>query len=430
MKTQLSTRVLLALGMCCVSGVANAAGFALYENNASGAGNAYAGAAAVAEDASTAWSNPAGMSLIGKRQVVLGLHAIDLNSKFSDDGSRPAAGRTLNNTGGDVGDLELVPNTHFITPINDRTMFGLAINAPYGLSTHYNKDWAGRFQAVTSDIKSIFITPSMSYKVNKDLSIGGGISLAYLQATLTQAVNFPGPEGTAAVKGDSWSYGVNLGLMYQLTPATRLGVTFHSDVKQDVKGNITYTGSDIQGSPALATAFSSGPLKSTMHLPASVSISTATQFNQRWQGLFDLTATQWSSIRVLQFDRTGGLAGAAPIPANTYEWKDAVRISVGANYQCNERTKARFGLAFDQTPVSTQNRTARLPDSDRYIFALGGQYALSKQTRLDVGYQLFLTKKSNIDNRDEGDVNRSGLLNGSYNNSKVHILSAQVAYDF
>ena len=41
---------------------AHAAGFALIEQNASGMGNAYAGGSAIAEDASTIYFNPAGMT--------------------------------------------------------------------------------------------------------------------------------------------------------------------------------------------------------------------------------------------------------------------------------------------------------------------------------------------------------------------------------
>src|SRR2546430_4570909 len=68
-------------------GSANAAGFQLIEQNASGLGNAYAGQAAAAEDASAIYFNPAGLTRIPRGQVVGVLNLVKLPSKFSNDGS-------------------------------------------------------------------------------------------------------------------------------------------------------------------------------------------------------------------------------------------------------------------------------------------------------------------------------------------------------
>src|SRR2546426_3701334 len=110
------TAVSLAVAGAFAGGVsqAHAAGFALIEQNASGMGNSYAGAAAAAEDASTIFYNPAGMSLLpGGMQVSAGLALINLSAKFSDSGSTNAPGRPLGNNGGDPGDLSAVPNVYF-----------------------------------------------------------------------------------------------------------------------------------------------------------------------------------------------------------------------------------------------------------------------------------------------------------------------------
>ena len=71
--------------------LAHAAGFALIEQNASGLGNAYAGAAAVAEDASTVYFNPAGMTLLPDRQLVVVGHLIKPKMEFSGKGQFTAS---------------------------------------------------------------------------------------------------------------------------------------------------------------------------------------------------------------------------------------------------------------------------------------------------------------------------------------------------
>src|SRR5712691_13421496 len=95
--------VVSALGLLAGSEV-HAAAFALYEQGVSGLGNAYAGAAAVAEDATTIWWNPAGMARLGSgRHFAIAGTIIAPSTKFSDSGSVAAGGRPLGGNGGDAG---------------------------------------------------------------------------------------------------------------------------------------------------------------------------------------------------------------------------------------------------------------------------------------------------------------------------------------
>src|SRR3954447_22284430 len=144
-----------------------AAGFALQENSGSGLGNAYAGGAASAEDASTVWSNPAGMSRIGTNQAVAAINLIGPSMKFSNDGSLPAAQQPLGGDGGNAGKSAVVPNLYLVLPINSQWAFGLGINAPFGLITEYDDTWLGRYQAIKSDVKTINVNPALSYKFDK-----------------------------------------------------------------------------------------------------------------------------------------------------------------------------------------------------------------------------------------------------------------------
>ena len=57
-------------------GSASAAGFAINDDGASGLGEAYAGGAAIADDVSTIYTNPAGMSRL-QDQYTVALQAID-----------------------------------------------------------------------------------------------------------------------------------------------------------------------------------------------------------------------------------------------------------------------------------------------------------------------------------------------------------------
>src|SRR6267378_6730426 len=161
------TALSLAVAGAFAGGVsqAHASAFALIEQSASGLGSSFAGAAATAEDASTIFYNPAGMSLLpGGMQVSAGLALINLSAQFSDSGSTPGAGpRPLGNNGGDAGGLSAVPNVYFAMDVAPNWKAGVGLSVPFGLKTEYNADWVGRFQAIKSDISTFNLNPSASY---------------------------------------------------------------------------------------------------------------------------------------------------------------------------------------------------------------------------------------------------------------------------
>src|SRR2546423_11861627 len=116
----MSCAVLSALAVLSAS-ESKAAGFALQEQSASGLGNAYAGAAAVAEDATTVWWNPAGMARLGSgKHFAIAGSIIAPSTKFSDSGSAAAGGRPLGGNGGDAGSTAFVPSMFFAMQYDPR----------------------------------------------------------------------------------------------------------------------------------------------------------------------------------------------------------------------------------------------------------------------------------------------------------------------
>lgn len=379
-----------------------AAGFALIEQNASGLGNAYAGQAAAATDASTIFFNPAGMTLLPDRQVVLVGNLIKPRAEFS--GTSLIGG----GDGGDAGDLALVPNAYFAYRLTPDVHLGVGMNAPFGLKTEYDPDWAGRTQAIKSELKTIILNPSIAWKAGESLSLGAGLSIQYIEATLTNATAAaPGaPLGT--VEGDDYGWGFNLGALWQLSGTTRIGVTYRSEIDNTLKGTL-----DVNGVTAV------DPVFADVTLPDSASLSLFHKMSERWEWLADVTWTGWSDFDELKIVNSGGV----PVtPPTTENWDDSLRYSVGVNYHLNEKLTLRGGLAFDETPVSDAFRTARIPDEDRTWVAFGAQYRLSPKSTLDFGYAHLFVKDASID---EGAVN----LVGDYESS-VDILSAQLTLNF
>lgn len=396
-------QLMLGLALAGFADLGQAAGFALVEQSASGLGNAYAGQAASAQDASTIFFNPAGMTLLPDRQLVLAGHLIKPQAKFSGTVS-PAIG---GGNGGDAGDLAFVPNAYFAFRLTPDVHVGIGMNAPFGLKTEYDSTWKGRTEAIKSELKTININPSIAWKASESLSLGAGLSIQYAEATLT---NFAGAPGTVKVRGDDYDWGFNLGVLWQPSDATRIGLAYRSEVDHTLKGDATFS----------AAAASNGGVTADLTLPDSASLSLFHKLNAQWDLLADVTWTGWSDFKELRIVRNNG----STLGLTTENWDDTYRYSLGANYHLNDRVTLRGGVAYDQTPVSDAYRTARIPDGDRTWIAFGGQYRVSDRSTLDFGYAHLFIRDTRI-NKTESGVTLSGTYEGA-----VDILSAQFTHNF
>ncbi len=397
---------------------AQASAFALIEQSASGLGTSYAGAAAAAEDASTIFYNPAGMSLLpGGMQVSAGLALINLSAKFSDSGSStaPPGIGSLGGNGGDAGGLSAVPNVYFAMDLAKDWKFGVGVSVPFGLKTEYDPTWVGRFQAIKSDIKTYNINPSVSYKLDDKTSFGFGLNYQKIDAELSRAVVIgPGAETVATVKGDDTSWGFNAGAMFQPTPDTRLGVSYRSSIKYNVSGTV-----NVAAVPAL-----NGNANVDIKVPDTFSIALNHRLDSKWTLLADATRTGWSKIKDLTIVTSNG----QPPDVTQENFKNTWRVGVGAVHRYDDAWSIKMGLAFDQSPVNDTDRTARLPDNNRLWLSVGGQYRLSKDGTLDFGLAHLVIKDAPI-NQNNPAADGGGQLIGTYKGS-VDIFGAQFAYRF
>ena len=435
----------LTIGMLLAlagAGQAQASGFALIETNASGQGNAYAGAAANTNDASTIFFNPAGLMRLQDDHVVVAGHLIIPDSSFTNNGSTnatTAGGGAIGGANDDGGFNALVPNFYLVKTIDDSMKVGFGLNSPFGLATKYSDDWVGRYHAVVSDLKIINMNPSIGYRVNDRLTVGAGLDLMIADVTLSSAIDFaallgqpPGSgDGFVELTGDNFSdpgYGLNFGLQYAISEKTTLGVAYRSEVDIDVEGDADFT---VPASAALLVAtgrFIDTGFKAGISLPASFSLSVAHAMDKITY-LADVTWTGWSSFEELRikFDNP-----SQPDGVTTESWDDTLRYSIGVDYQYTDNIVLRSGLAFDETPVpDAAHRTPRLPGNDRTWLSFGASYVMDETLSFDVGYSHLFISDSKIDNQVESNSsdNVKANLVGSYEGS-VDILSVQLNWKY
>ncbi|MCQ9379875.1 OmpP1/FadL family transporter [Methyloversatilis sp. XJ19-49] len=415
-------RLAVLIGLT-VSGQAMAAGFAVQNQNGAGTATAFAGAAAVADDASTIYFNPAGMTYLpmGHSISVAGT-LLHRSLKFDDRGSNALGPFPLGDEGGEGGGMSLIPAGYYSYAINDRFRIGVGVSATFGNKTDYNTTFLGRFQGNYVDLKALNINPSVAWRVNDQLSIGAGISFVKLEGDIQQQLPVSPflPNARNRLEADDTAMGFNVGLMYQVTPAMRVGLSYRSKIDFRLKGEATAT----EAGPATGVT----PAFARIELPDTFSVAVHHQITDRWEAMGDYTWTGWSSFKSLDVrnDTTG-----ARLTNPEYDFRDSWRIGYGAAYKYTEALKLRFGVAFDKSPVHDETtRTLTLPDSDRYWVAIGARYALSPKSTIDVGYAHIFFDREGIDRRTIVGTTPTGqIIRGKFDTS-ADLLSVQYNQTF
>ena len=445
-----SLLVLAVVTISCVllfGGSAAGSGFAIIEQSAASAGYAYAGAGAAAEDASTIFFNPAGMALLSGNELQLGAHYIIPKSKFENQGSNnglppPFTGPLLGGNGGDAGDPALVPNLFYMHSFSEKWKAGIGITAPYGLVTEYDSGWVGRYYGLKSELATLNINPSVAYKINDQWSLGVGVSFERAEAELTQAIDWgtallsqglapptasQNLDGTAKIEGDDWGIGANVGLIFEPRSGTRLGLHYRSKIDHTLEGDATFNTPAPAAPLAAAVGRVNTGVTADVSLPETVSFSGYHAFNERWAILADVTWTKWSRLEELRIKYNNG----ADDSVDTLAWDDTWRYSLGGTFKPMEALELRAGVAFDETPIpSEQRRTVRIPGADRTWLTFGAGYQFSKLIKVDFAYGHLWVDDPKI-NKDPTELENRGKggLIGEYDAS-VDIISASVSFRF
>jgi long-chain fatty acid transport protein len=383
---------------------ARADSFALNENSALELGRANAGAAAHTDDASIAFGNPAAMALFTQPTFTAALSGVfGADERFRDEGSRSLTGAPLGPGADDFLETGIIPALHMVIPINQRWAAGFSVTAPFGLATTYDDGWAGRYQAIKSELTTINFNPSISYRVNDTLSLGLGVSAQYADATLSNAIDFgavcfgalapttcttigltpQSADGVVQVEGDDWGVGYNLGLAWTPRPDLLFGFSYRSEISHDLRGSADF-GVPTQALPLTASgAFADTPASASIDLPAAMDATMRWQASEQTTLYINFRYRFWSSLEELRVQFANP---AQPDSVEELRYEDAFRLAFGIDYVINDKWSVRGGYAYDQTPTQDEFRSARISDDNRHYFALGASYMGWAGWQVDMAY--------------------------------------------
>lgn len=398
----LFTKTLLSSALFMAAGSASAAAFQLAEVSTSGLGRAYAGEAAAADNASVVATNPALMSLFKRPELSIGGIYVDPNIDITG----PSADYSHKN----IAPNALIPNLYAVYPINDKFAVGGGMNVNYGLSTEYDKNYAAGFIGGKTELKTINLNLSGSYRITEKLSAGLGFNAVYADALLEryagvlsdrlgqlkQPLGVTNSTVIAKIEGDKWGYGWNAGLVYELNENNRLAAAYHSHVTLDFKGQYSN-----QLPAALTGQFSSydtlyqgtlaqlglvptggvalpGTLK--LALPAFWEISGYHKVSDKLTFHYSYKYTEWSRFKELK-----AMNGERQLFQKTEEYRDSSRLAIGTSYDINEKLTLRAGIAYDES-AAQNHHTLSIPDTNRTWYSLGATYRFTDSISVDAGF--------------------------------------------
>ena len=371
----LSAGAIVAIGLFG-SAPAGAGGLLLYEIGTADVGLASAGFTARAQDASTVFTNPAGMTRLEGTQVVLGAQVLYADLGFSiGEGTAPALGR------GDGGNpVGLFPGGGLFVSysVSPDLKLGFAATGNFGLAQKYDSDWVGRYYVQEATLIGMSLLPSAAWQVSREVSVGVSLNVVY--GVLKQQVavnNIVGADGRMSLDTNQWGFGANLGLLYEPGPGTRFGVTYNSQVKLDFSAPAEFSGL----SPALETLLRSrGLLNATLdipiYIPQGVNASVVHRLDDRWTLLGSVGWQQWSKFGQVEL---GISSTADPTTLKTdLNFKDTWHFAGGAQYRLDGPWLLNMGIAYDSGFQDGSNVSPALPANSAWRFGFGVQKEQSK----------------------------------------------------
>ncbi|MBJ2260377.1 MULTISPECIES: OmpP1/FadL family transporter [Pseudomonas] len=379
----------LGLAITLASSQVFASGFALNEQSISGMGTGFAGRSSSAEDASTVYGNPAGMVRLDGQQITGGLAVIDATSNISQ-----ASGSSSGSNKGNMVPLTGVPFAFYTQKLNEQWAAGFGLYAPFGMVADYEKGFQGKAFGSKSEVKVITLQPTVSYAFNDKLSIGFGPTINRVSGTLESDINLPNPglaSNNIKIKGDDTALGFNAGVLLQATDSTRVGLTYHSQVKYKLKGHTQVT----KGANVHDALLSSGRYDASLKIdtPESWDFSVTQDVNADWKLYAGATWTRWSRLKDITVKNEGvsysdGAYAQALLSTIKEEqnWHDTWAYAVGTSYRLSKQWVLRTGLTLDQSPTNNTDRSPRIPTGDRTIFSLGAGYDVLPNMTVDVAY--------------------------------------------
>ena len=392
MMTSIRTLALLTVSTAALATQTHASGFYLQEQSVRGTGRAYSGEVADQGPASL-WWNPAAIAR-SPREAYVGAHAVLVESKVNNSGSTITypGGLTLPVSGDPRASNPIqngvAPNFAIATPIGDRFAIGLSVAAPYNFTTKYTRQSWARYDALESRLTTADIQLTGAMHVADWLDLGVGVDAEYTDAKLSTAdpnLSPLLPDGVSQLSGDGWDYGWTVGAQAHFDRLT-LGASYRSAMDHKLDGQVFVGG--LLGPLAVGNAQVDG--KASFTTPWIATFGARYRVTDRLTLNGQVQRVGWSKFDAIDVKSPAG----NQVLAQNYN--SITSGAVGADFAVNDRLTLRAGVGYDPTPTPNSERTARVPDGDRWLYSVGATGKIGHGMELDAGFSYIDFTNSDV----------------------------------
>lgn len=379
-------------------------------------GPALSGLTAQADNATTVFWSPAGITRLDQQELLVGATLAVTESKFEVDESNRSGGSADNDTS-----LLAIPSFYYAHPINDKWSAGAALTVPSGFGNQYGKSWSGRYLSEESDLAFVALSGTLGYRFNDHWSIGGGPIVLYTDSTSKARVNnLVGPDGKIELEEDGFGFGWQLGLMYEFSESARIGAVYRAEIDPDLSGNPKLNNLDPLLEAGLnALGLLDEDIDVDFKVPEQVQLGYYQDLTKDWSFTLD---AMW--INMSQFGINHVSVDSASVSLDG-SFKDNWLFSTGLRYRYRPDLAFSVGGLYMTSPTTDARRTIALP-VDRVIAVGAG---------VEWQWKGFVIHNNlNYADLGDGDLDQdgglAGRIEGSFDTNYAVVLDTQIIKRF
>ncbi|MEA3244425.1 MAG: outer membrane protein transport protein [Pseudomonadota bacterium] len=373
-------------------------------------GTAGAGFAVKAQNASTVFGNPAGMTRFDQPELLAAGVGMYLKLPFQPDGKT-----TVDGSDGQSSEFSGTGSFGYIHPITPSLSVGVSAQNYFGLALDWSSKWVGRYEVVDETLIAPQVQPTVAWKVNDWLSVGGGaaLTLGYL-ADKKRVFNADPARGDGKLRYSDTDFAVqgNFGIMIEPNERTRFGLRYLTETELNFKDGLHLS----NVGPIVGQAKGEA-LELQIRMPQAVNFSAFHQLNDQWALLGDIGWEEWSCFGQInvQVDPSGN---TSKLDLNM---RDVWHFGVGAQYQYTPQWLLTAGVSYDTSMSTDKTRPVQLPLGTMYRYGVGFEY--EKRKELTIGAGLDFMWEGNLPVAPAGNA-LAGEVSGKYEN--VYFVFASV----
>ena len=359
----------------------------LYETGAPDLGTASAGRAAMAADASTASSNPAGMTLLDRSQLLGASGAILPSTNFdvAPQTTTPGGG------GGNAGVFLPLGGFFYVYRLSERVRLGVAAVSDFGGAFNYGKQWTGRYYVTQEPLITGKVNPTIAYMVNDWLSVGAGFSFSVGRLLFQSKVNntilprLPRPDGGLGIESWDEAFGGNVGILLTPIKKLRVGLTYQSpiDYKFGFRPHLTNLGPLFS---RLRQRIGGTKINIPMEVPQQVMLSGLYDVTSYWSLMGNVGWQNWSAFGEFPVGISSLKQRSVDVNLN---FSDTCQVAIGQQLRFGEKWLWSAGFAYDSSPVSRANRAPTLPLDRQLRYGTGIQYEINRDVTAGAAWEFM-----------------------------------------